>query len=227
MPERHHLTGLEAVAGRRSVRQFLADPVSLETVRELLDLAARSPSGTNVQPWNVHVVVGAARERVTSEVLQDVQAGLGSDEYPYAPRPWREPFVGRRCRFGFDLYAKYGIERDNMAGRAAAILRNYSFFGAPVGLFFTMDRDHLYGAWLDMGMFMQTVMIVARSFGLETCPQELWCHYVPAIRRAISIPEEQILVCGMALGYEDVSAECNTLVTTREPAERFATFHLE
>jgi len=219
-----HVPALDAIAGRRSVRGFLPDPVPQATLRAILQVAARAPSGTNSQPWLVTVVTGAARDRVSEAVLAAARAGERSEEYAYAPHPWHEPFIARRRKVGFDLYALMGVRRDDMPARAEAGLRNFTFFGAPVGLFFTMDRRLLYGSWLDCGMFMQNVMIAARAHGLETCPQQAWCSYGRTVRQALAIPEDQLLLSGMALGYEDPGVPANKLVTEREDVDAFARF---
>lgn len=216
---------IDAIAGRRSVRRFLTKPVPDETIRSILAVAARAPSGTNSQPWLVHVVTGAARDRLSRAVIEAARSGQHSAEYPYAPRPWWEPFISRRRKVGYDLYALSGIARDDMAARTAAALRNFEFFGAPVGLFFTMDRRLLYGSWLDCGMFMANVMAAARAHDLETCPQQAWCEYGAVVHRELAIPEDQLLISGMSLGFEDKSAPENRLVTEREPVESFAKFH--
>lgn len=216
---------LDAIRGRKSVRRFLSTPVPDETVRAILEVAARAPSGTNSQPWQVTVVTDAARQRVCDAVTEAAKAGQRTPEYDYAPTPWGEPYRARARKVGFDLYALYGVKREDMAGRAAAGLRNFTFFGAPVGLFFHMPRLLKYGSWLDAGMYLQNVMVAARAFGLETCPQEAWCSYGAALRRALpEIPAENVILSGMALGHEDRSAPENTLVTEREPVDAFATF---
>jgi len=216
---------VDAIRGRKSVRRFLSTPVADETVRQILEVAARAPSGTNSQPWQVAVVSGAARQRVCDAVTEAAKAGQRTPEYDYAPTPWGEPYRARARKVGFDLYALYGVKREDMAGRAAAGLRNFTFFGAPVGLFFHMPKLLKYGSWLDAGMFLQNVMIAARDFGLETCPQEAWCSYGAALRGALpAIPAENVILSGMALGYEDTTAPENTLVTEREAVDAFATF---
>lgn len=219
------LSAIDAVRGRRSVRRFLPTPVADDVIRQILAVASRAPSGTNSQPWLVHVVTGAARDRICQAVITAAKAGERNEEYTYAPHPWWEPYIARRRKVGFDLYALYGIERNDMAGRARAGLRNFELFGAPVGLFFAMERALLYGSWLDIGMFMQNVMIVARAHGLETCPQQAWCSYAPAIHRELGLDQRLVVVSGMALGYEDTTARENTLVTEREPVDSFTTFH--
>lgn len=223
-PAETAVSALDAIAGRHSVRRFLSDPVPEETIRKILEVSARAPSGTNSQPWQVYVVTGAARDRVSREVIAAAKAGERKEEYAYSPHPWFEPYISRRRKVGYDLYALYGIKKEDMAARTAAALRNFEFFGAPVGLFFTMDRRLLYGSWLDVGMFMQNVMVAARAFGLETCPQEAWCSYGAAVRRVIPIPDGEVLISGMSMGYEDKSAPENGLVTVREPVDAFVKF---
>ncbi|MBW8785172.1 MAG: nitroreductase [Novosphingobium sp.] len=215
----------DAVTGRRSIRAFLPTPVGDDLVRCILAGASRAASGTNIQPWLAHVVTGAARERLSRAVLAAAEAGETSLEYAYLPDKLKEPYLSRRRKIGYDLYAKYAIARDDYPARKAAMLRNFTFFGAPVGLFFTMDRDHALGAWLDCGMFMQNVMVLARGLGLETCPQQAWCDFGAVVHRELAIPPDQLILSGMALGYEDASAVVNTLVSERVPVEEFTTWH--
>ena len=224
MTEPTDLSAIDAVTGRHSMRRFLSDPIPEETIRAILAAAARAPSGTNSQPWKVHVVTGAARDRVSSAALEAAKAGERSEEYAYMPSPFPEPYKTRRREVGFALYELYGIARDDMAGRMAAMLRNFEFFGAPVGLFFSMDRAMEYGSWLDCGMFMQNVMIVARAHGLETCPQQAWCEFGRTVHQALDLPEDQVLISGMAMGVADPDAPENTLVSKREAVDGFATF---
>jgi nitroreductase len=216
---------IAAVTERRSVRRFLSTPVSEETIRAILQAAARTASGTNIQPWSVHVVTGDSRDRLSRAVLHAAEAGEVCREYDYLPERLKEPYLSRRRKLGYDLYALYGIDRSDMAARKAAMLRNFTFFGAPVGLFFTMERDMALGAWLDCGMFMQNVMIVARAYGLETCPQQAWCDFGAVVHRELAIPDTHIVLCGMALGHADRSAIENTLVSERIGVEDFATWH--
>lgn len=213
-----------AVASRRSVRAFKPDPVDQDTVREILELAARAPSGTNIQPWHVYVVAGEARERVSKAVLAAREVGEDEPEYAYYPQEWREPYLSRRRKVGYDLYGLLGIQKGDKQGMWRQFGRNYLFFDAPVGLFYTLDRDMERGAWLDMGMFIGNVMTAARGFGLDTCPQVAWCGYHKTVREAVGIPDDQVLVCGMSMGYADPDAPENRLVTEREPADAFARF---
>jgi nitroreductase len=219
------VSAIDAVTGRRSVRSFLPTLVSGDLVRAILAGASRAASGTNIQPWLVHVVTGEARERLSQAALAAMEAGEIGVEYAYLPEAMKEPYLSRRRKIGYDLFAKYGIARDDYPGRKAAMLRNYCFFGAPVGLFFTMDRDHALGAWLDCGMFMQNVMVLARAHGLESCPQQAWCDIGAVVHRALNIPEDHLVLSGMALGYEDASAPVNSLVSERASVDEFTTWH--
>ncbi|MFV0296280.1 MAG: nitroreductase [Hyphomicrobiaceae bacterium] len=214
-----------AIEGRKSIRRFRPDAVSGDTIRDILRVSSRAPSGTNSQPWFVHVVTGGAKDKLSQSVIAAAKAGDKGDEYPYSPSPWWEPYVSRRRKVGFDLYALYGVERHDMEGRMRAGLRNFEFFGAPVGLFFTMERELLYGSWLDVGMFMENVMLMARSHGLETCPQQAWCDYAHVVRRELGISDKHVIVSGMSLGYADQGAKENTLETERVPVDEFAMFH--
>ena len=214
-----------AVTGRKSVRGFKPDPVPLALVRRILDDAARAASGTNTQPWLVHIALGAAKARLTEAVIAAAQSEPQSPEYDYSPDVLPEPYLSRRRKVGFDLYGLAGIARGDMEGRKRQSLKNYTFFGAPVGLFVTMDRRLEKGSWLDVGMFMQNVMVMARGYGLETCPQAAWVYYGPAVHRALSIPDAEILISGMALGLPDWSAPENALETVRAPSTEFAVVH--
>ena len=220
-PERDAV--FKAVAERRSIRQFLADPVEDSLVLEILGAAARAPSGQNMQPWLVHFVTGETREALIREVTAAADRGERNDDYDYFPKEIREPYLSRRRKVGFDLFAIYGVERNDMEGRKRALLRNFEFFGAPVGLFFTMERDWGLGAWIDIGNYMMNVMTLARGAGLETCPQQAWAEYAPPVRRILQIPDSHVIVSGMALGYADYSAQANRLATERAPIKTFVT----
>lgn len=223
--EHNGISAFEAVVGRRSVRRFLPTPVSNDVIETILNAAARAPSGVNAQPWMVHIVTGETRERLSRAVTSAVEVGSQSAEYRYLPEVMNEPYLSRRRKIGFDLYALYGIDRRDVAARKEAMLRNYTFFGAPVGLFFVMDRDMTLGSWLDCGMFMQSVMTVARAFGLDTCPQQAWCDYGGVVHQVLDIPAQHTLLSGMALGYIDPTAPENKLVTERAPSATFAARH--
>ena len=216
---------LEAMTTRRSVRGFRPDPVPRETVEAILAAASRAPSGSNIQPWKVRVTMGAEKARLSRAIHAARDAGEGTGrEYQYYPREWREPYLARRRATGWGLYSLLGIGKGDRAATYRQHGRNYDFFGAPVGLFFSMDRDMEQGAWLDCGMFIQNVMLAARGFGLHTCPQAAFCDFHRVVRRELGIAEDQILLCGMALGHADPEEPANRLVTEREPVFGFATF---
>ncbi len=216
---------LDAVAGRRSVRAFTAAPVARDTVERILDAAARAPSGSNIQPWKVHAIAGTARAALSAELLAAHQAGVPEEpDYAYYPEQWREPYITRRRKVGWDLYGALGIVKGDRERMARQHGRNWEFFGAPVGLFFAIDRDMGKGGWLDLGMFMQNVMIVARGFGLDTCPQAAFCYRHAIVRRHLGLSDDEIVASGMALGHADWSAPENGFVTDREPAAGFTRF---
>jgi nitroreductase len=217
-----------AITSRRSIRAFLPTPVAREDVEAILEVAARAPSGTNTQPWKVHVLTGAAKERLSDRILaayaDPAQNREHVEEYAYYPREWVAPFVDRRRKVGWDLYALLGLTRDNKAGMAAQHGRNYRFFDAPVGMIFTIDRIMEQGSWLDYGMFLQNIMVAARGRGLDTCPQAAFTQFHRIISDELGLPENEMVVCGMALGFADPDKVENTLVTEREPVSSFARF---
>ena len=215
----------DAITGRRSIRAYLDQPVPKATLDKVLRIAGRAPSGSNIQPWHVYVLQGAAKDRLVAKLMALQTSGAAPErEYNYYPEVWREPYQARRRACGFGLYKTLGIGRDDKARMAEQHGRNFQFFGAPVGLMFTIDRDMEKGSWLDYGMFVQSVMLAARAEGLETCPQAAFAYFAPTVQAALSIPTEQMVVCGMSLGYADPSAQVNTFVTEREPLDRFVTF---
>lgn len=218
----------QAITSRRSVRAFLATPVARADIEAMLDVASRAPSGSNTQPWKVYVLTGEIRQRLSEEILaayrDPEQAAEHREEYHYYPQQWVAPYVDRRRKIGWDLYALLGLTRDNKAGMQAQHGRNYSFFDAPVGLIFTIDRVMEQGSWLDYGMFLQNLMIAARARGLDTCPQAAFTQFHKVIARVLQLPDGEQLVCGMALGYADHSKIENTLKTEREPVSGFAKF---
>lgn len=215
-----------AIVSRRSVRGFLPREVPRATVERLLELAARTASNTNIQPWRVHVVTGEARRLLCEELVAAHHAeARPAPEYQYHPAEWRNPFLARRRKLGWDLYGLLGIAKGDRAAAKRQHARNYEFFGAPVGLFFTVPRDHGQGAWIDVGLFMQGLMIAARAHGLDTCAQAAFIEHHPIVRRHLGIPQDEILVCGMALGHADPDGRANRLVSEREPVAAFARFH--
>ncbi|WP_208438085.1 nitroreductase [Bartonella taylorii] len=215
----------QSILSRKSIRAFTHQPVSQETIREILKLAARAPSGTNLQPWQVIVLTGDVLQQLGQELTRLAFSGVkGEREVHYYPRQWREPYLSRRRKIGSDLYKSLGIQKDEQEKMLQQKARNFSFFGAPVGLLFTMDYDMEMGSWLDLGMFMQTIMLAARGFGLDTCPQAAFADYHKQIRTLLSVPSDRHIICGMALGYRDRNAPENNFETEREPIESFVRF---
>ncbi|MCX6959350.1 MAG: nitroreductase [Verrucomicrobia bacterium] len=218
----------EVIRSRRSVRGFLPTPVLQETILEILDVSNRAPSGTNTQPWKVTVVTGARKEALSRELiataLDPARDTEHEQEYSYYPDKWVHPYLDRRRKVGYDLYGLLGIAKGNRDRMQRQFARNYDFFGAPVGLFFTMDRIMGQGSWLDYGMFLQNVMLAARARGLDTCPQAAFTKYHRIVASHLEIPKDQILLCGMALGYKDGDKIENSLQTSREPAISFTRF---
>ena len=228
-PTVHAVTDVDdAIRSRRSIRAFLPTPVPREVVRDLLDVAARAPSGSNTQPWRVYVLSGASKEALTADILaahNDPELlAAQREEYAYYPRRWITPFVERRRKVGWDLYGLLGLTREDNAGMHAQHGRNYAFFGAPVGFMFTIDRVLETGSWLDYGMFLENLMIAARGRGLDTCPQAAFTPFHAIIRRHLQMPENEMLVCGMSLGYADPAQIENTLVTERASVDEFTSF---
>ena len=215
-----------AITSRRSVRGFRPDPVPMATIRDLIALAGRAPSGSNIQPWKVHVVTGQALGRLT-DALVAAHDGDAPEarEYEYYPVHWRDPYLGRRRALGWQLYGLAGIGKGDREGAKRQMGRNFVFFGAPVGLVFTIDRDMEQGSWLDYGMFLQTLMIAARGAGLDTCPQAAIASYPAIVRREVGIPEDETIVCGMALGYADPDEPTNALRAERAPVSAYTTVH--
>lgn len=217
-----------AITSRRSIRAFLDKPVERADIERILEVAARAPSGTNTQPWKVHVLTGQARRDLSEAILavnaDPEQARRHTEEYAYYPREWISPYVDRRRKVGWDLYSLLGLTRDNKAGMAAQHARNYRFFDAPVGLIFTIDRIMEQGSWLDYGMFLQNIMVAARGRGLDTCPQAAFTQYHRVIAQQLGLPENEMVVCGMALGWADPDKIENSLVTERDKPEQFARF---
>ncbi len=216
----------EVVAQRRSVRAFLDTPVPRATVERILALAARAPSGTNMQPWKAHVVTGTAKDGLCDAVVSAFDGPeKHANEWDYYPKEFREPYLARRRKVGWDLYGLLGIARGEAERMHAQHGRNFRFFDAPVGMIFTIDRHLEIGSWLDYGMFLQNVMLLARAHGLETCPQAAFAAYHKVIRSQLGLDEEAVVVCGLSLGYADWSAPENQLITTRVPLEEFVAFH--
>jgi nitroreductase len=203
-----------AIKTRHSLRAFLPTPVPRQTVEDILEVARWAPSGTNTQPWQVHVLTGLDAE----------QNAAHKEEYAYYPNEWRSPYIDRRRKVGWDLYGLLGIAKTDKARMQHQHGRNFIFFDAPVGLFFTIDRVMQQGSWLDYGMFLQNIMVAARARGLHTCPQAAFTQFHRVIAEELQLAPEQMLVCGMSMGFADPDAVENGLVTERAPVSEFARF---
>lgn len=219
----------EAITSRRSVRAFLPTPVPRETIEQILQVASRAPSGTNSQPWKVHVLTGAAKERLSRDIVAAYDdpelRAQHTEEYAYYPTEWVSPYIDRRRKVGWDLYGLLGIAKTDKARMHAQHRRNYLFFDAPVGLIFVIDRVMRQGSWLDYGMFLENVMLAARARGLDTCPQAAFIQFHRIIEEHLGLQPHEQVVCGMSLGWEDRNAVENRLVSEREPVAAFTRFH--
>ena len=209
----------EAVGKRISVRAFKPDPVPGAVIREILEFAQRAPSGGNLQPWRVYAVAGEPLVELKARAQATLAAGLEKPEYEVYPADLWDPFRTRRFVCGEDLYASIGIPREDKASRLRQLGKNVELFGAPVGLFFTLDRKLGYPQWADVGMFMQTVMLLATERGLDTCAQEFWARLPKTVGDFLNLPDEQMLFSGMAVGHRDESAPINDWRTRRDPFE--------
>lgn len=217
----------DIMIGRRSLRAFLPKAVPQEMIADLLLAAGRAPSGTNTQPWHVHVLQGQTRDKLVNETCKAFDANQPHSplEYHYYPEKFFEPYLARRRKVGWDLYGLLGIAKGDVEKTRVQHRRNYELFDAPVALMFSIDRRLATGSWLDCGMFIQNVMLAARARGLETCPQAAWIDYHEIVREVIGLDPEHTLICGMALGYADHDALVNTLVTERAALEEFVRFY--
>jgi nitroreductase len=219
-----------AISSRQSVRAFTDQAVPRERIAQLLALASRAPSGTNTQPWKVYVLQGASRTGLIDKVCaahdqaraDPTLAAQYVEEYDYYPQKWVSPYIDRRRENGWSLYGLLGIGKADKDMMHAQHQRNYRFFDAPVGLMFTVDRVMGRGSLLDYGMFLQNIMVAARGHGLHTCPQAAWNGFAKIVLPHIGAGPDEMLVCGMALGYADASALVNTFHTPRVPVDEFA-----
>jgi len=228
-PRMEHTAAIDsAITSRKSIRAFLPTPVARETLEDILRVASRAPSGTNTQPWHVWVLTGEARESLSRKILaaydDPEEASTHKEEYAYYPTEWRSPYIDRRRKIGWDLYGLLQIGKGDKSRMHDQHGRNYSFFDAPVGLMYTIDRVMQQGSWLDFGMFLQNIMVAARARGLDTCPQAAFTQFHRIIMEHLGAPPEQMLVCGMSLGFADPNAPENRLVTEREPVSGFTRF---
>ncbi|HDY81417.1 MAG: nitroreductase [Gammaproteobacteria bacterium] len=218
---------VEALQSRKSVRRFLPTAVPLDTVKAILELAGTAPSGNNIQPWRSYVVAGQAKNALCSDIMAAVEKDpeANQPEYDYYPPEYFEPFLSRRRTTGQALYDSMGIKRDDKERRLEQMNRNYLFFDAPVGILVTMDRRHATGSWLDIGMYLQNILLAAREFGLHTCGQAAFAWFHQIVRQQLSVPEQEMVVCAIALGYEDCDAPENNYRTGRESVDTLCQFY--
>jgi nitroreductase len=220
-----------AIETRRSVRAFRADPIPRATIEHILERAARAPSGGNLQPWKVTVLTGAALARLIAAVEDEIardpakaEHGQGT-EYPVYPPKLSEPYRTRRRVLGQAMFELLGIAREDKAGKLAHRARNFAFFGAPVGMIVTIDRQMQIGQFADLGLFLGNVTLLARAEGLHTCLQEAWAEWYALLNEALSVPPNEMVFCGVALGYADETAPVNALASARAGLAEFAAFH--
>jgi nitroreductase len=221
-----------ALLGRMSVRAFLPQPVPRETIEHLLQLASRAPSGTNTQPWKVYVLQGASKQSLVDKVcaahdaIRDnpALAAEYQEAYDYYPKQWVSPYIDRRRENGWSLYGLLGIGKGDKDKMHAQHQRNFRFFDAPVGIMVTIDRIMGGGSLVDTGMFLQNLMVAARAHGLDTCPQAAWNGYARIILPHVGAGENEMLVCGLSLGYADPANPVNTFHTPRVPVADFTTW---
>lgn len=217
----------EAIQSRRSVRAFLDRPVDLDLLRELLVKASRAPSGGNIQPWHLDIVAGERMEELKALMRTKIaeQPGGEGTEYDIYPRNLTDAYKARTFQIGELMYGRLGIPREDRKARAIWFMQNFQFFNAPVGLFCFVEREHGPPQWSDLGMYLQTLMLLLREAGLDSCPQECWAMYPKTITSFFGRPDSQMLFTGMAIGWADPDAPVNSLETPRAGLEEIARFH--
>jgi len=222
----------DAITSRHSVRAFLDTPLDSQIIKDILHVACRAPSGTNTQPWKVYVLTGKKRaemvDRVCAAQMELFQkpelAAQYQETFAYYPENWISPFIDRRRENGWGLYGLLNIQKGEKEKMAAQQLRNYQLFDAPVALYFTVNKAMGIGSKMDISMMIQNVMVAAKARGLDTCPQAAWNHFHPIVLEVLGAPEDEELVCAVALGYADPNHIVNTFITPREPVENFTVF---
>jgi nitroreductase len=217
----------EAVATRKSIRGFLPTPVARDVITRVLERAARAPSGGNLQPWHIDVVAGerlAALKDIMAKRVMEAPRGEETD-YDIYPKELPSPYRDYRFQVGEDLYGAIGIPREDKMARLMWFARNFQFFGAPLAIFCSVDRRMGPPQWSDLGMYLQTVMLLLREEGLDSCAQECWAIYPKTIGTFLELPPERMLFCGMAIGVRDESEPANRFETRRAPLDAFARFH--
>ncbi|VAX13380.1 Nitroreductase [hydrothermal vent metagenome] len=217
---------LQAISGRQSIRAYLDTAVDKKIIHEILDTARWTPSGVNIQPWQVIVVQGKTRQTMGDRIIAARENGQKENpDYDYYPEKWVEPWRSRRLQCGLAMYKVLEISREETEKRKQAWYRNYHFFGAPVGLLFFLDKNLGSGSLLDMGLFLQSIMLAARHYGLATCPQAALAEYPDIVRDTLQLSSEQHLIGGMALGYADMSQPINQYRLPRREVEEFTRWY--
>ena len=220
------ISASNVLARRRSCRAFEPNrPVARAMIERILELAGRAPSGSNMQPWQVEVVMGAARDRLVQAMQSAFESGGAVNEWPYYPIEWTEPYLSRRRTLGKALYALAGVSKGDEAATRRQMARNFAFFDAPAVVIVTIDKRLAQGSWLDLGCFLMAMMVAAGGFGLESCPMQAVAQFAPLIRAQLGVGEDRFIVCAVALGHAAADAAVNRLETGREPVSAFARFH--
>ena len=217
----------EAVKSRFSCRAFTEKPVSKELIKEILDFAKQAPSGGNLQPWHIHAISGKKIDQIVSDIeskIKDMPMGEKTEYDVYPPNLW-EPYRSRRFKCGEDLYKSINIPREDKGARLSQLAKNLRFFDAPVGLFVYIDRKMGPPQWSDVGMFLQTVMLIAREKGLHSCAQEAWAMWHSTVNEHLVVDDKFMLFCGMGIGYADENHPINSWRTDREAVDNFTTFY--
>ena len=217
----------EAVKSRFSCRAFTEKPVSKELIKEILDVAKQAPSGGNLQPWHIHAISGKKLDQIVSDIeskIIEMPMGEKTEYDVYPPNLW-DPYRSRRFKCGEDLYKSINIPREDKGARLSQLAKNLRFFDAPVGLFVYIDRKMGPPQWSDVGMFLQTVMLIAREKGLHSCAQEAWAMWHSTVNKHLVVDNNLMLFCGMGIGYADESHPINSWRTDREAVDNFTTFY--
>ena len=214
----------QAILERRSARAFLSRPVPADLIGEIIDIARRTASSSNMQPWRLAVMTGADLDALRGAVRQSLAANPAAEgsEYKIYASSLKDPYNRRRIKCAEDLYGTLGIPRDNKMGRLMQFARNFDFYGAPVGMILSIDRTMEHGQWADLGMFLQSILLLAHERGFAACPQAAWAAMHRTVRAHLSLPDEFIVFCGVSLGYADPSQPINSLVTERAALEEIA-----
>ena len=215
----------ELIKSRYSVRSFTDDTVDIETIREILEISSNAPSGGNIQPWKVYVVTGKTKEKLIKKALSNFDNGVQEKiEYDIYPRPLDEEYKRRRSECARDMYTALSIKQDDTELRLSQIRENFKFFGAPVGMIVTIDKAFAENGWGHVGMFIQNICLSAVDNDMGTCLQESWSIYPETVKNVLNIPDNEVVWCGIALGYPNKDHPINNYRTSRESIEKFVTF---